>query len=106
MPEEAQNNSHPEASKPLSANGFDRTAARMAAAQEVEKAVRVAEAVESFHEASERTEAAQAVVAENSEVRRRSVRVMRESGYSAARISELTGVSPSTIQKILSPSKG
>lgn len=81
---------------------FDRSAALKAAAAEVEKAKAVAKAVTDFHEASERIEEAQRIIAENTIVRRASVSSMREAGYSAVRIGELTGVSPSTVQKMSS----
>lgn len=68
----------------------------------MEKAMRVSKSVEDFHKASERIEESQKVIAENSTIRKNSVRIMRESGYSAAKISELTGLSPSTIQKMSS----
>lgn len=87
--------------KPLNVK-FNRETARKAAVMAVEKAKNVEKAVDEFHSASERIEEAQSLIATNSDIRRESIATMRISGYSAARISELTGLSPSRIQKILS----
>lgn len=88
--------------KASSRREFDRDAARRAASAEVERARRAESSVLEFHEASEKIEGAQSVIEENSRVRLEAIKVMRECGYSVARIAELTGLSSSRIQKLLS----
>ena len=79
----------------------DAASARKAAAERIETAEKIASAVDAYHNAADRIDAAQAELKEASGNRTESLRVLRTCGLTVSEISSLTGLSSSRVQSLL-----
>jgi hypothetical protein len=79
----------------------DAEVARQKAAQRIEQARRISEAVDQYHQAADAIDAAQRTVAAASQDRVAALRMMRDEGMSISEIAELTALSPSRIQALV-----
>jgi hypothetical protein len=79
----------------------DAEVARQKAAQRIEQARRISEAVDQYHQAADAIDAAQRTIAAASQDRVAALRMMRDEGMSISEIAELTALSPSRIQALV-----
>ncbi len=79
----------------------DADVARQKAAQRIEQARRISEAVDQYHQAADAIDAAQRTIAGAAQDRVAALRLMRDEGMSISEIAELTALSPSRIQALV-----
>jgi hypothetical protein len=89
-----------ESAETRTATRRDASAAKAAAQERLATAQRVANAVEAYHEAADRIDAANAELSAAAEARLGAIRALRESGLTIAEIGDLTGLSTSRIQSL------
>lgn len=96
-PAKAAASSRPDAAGAVRRNA---DAARKAAAERLQRAQDVSDAVAKYHDASDREDAAKAEQQEAGVDRRDAICQMRKSGLTIAAIAELTGLSTSRVQAL------
>lgn len=89
------------AEAPVVSSRRDADSARKAAADRIETAKKIAGAVDAYHNAADRIDAAQAELRDASTSRTNSLRELRNCGLTVSEISALTGLSSSRVQSLL-----